>query len=43
MSIRIGRFAPFLKKIFGPGLIADDIIETLPAVWKQTHNLMDAL
>ena len=31
-------------EIFGPGLIADDIIGTLPAVWKEIHNYtMDTL
>ena len=26
--------------IFGPGLIADDIIQTLPVVWKEFHQLI---
>ena len=27
-------------EIFGPGLIADDIIQMLPAVWKEFHQLI---
>jgi NAD(P)H-hydrate repair Nnr-like enzyme with NAD(P)H-hydrate dehydratase domain len=27
-------------EIFGPGLIADDIIQMLPAVWKEFHPVL---